>query len=36
MGQLNWTLTWYRLDGALSIEQIADHYTDLLLCGMKK
>lgn len=36
MGVLNWTLTWYRPEGSLSIEQIADHYTDLLLCGLKK
>jgi len=36
MGVLNWTLTWYHAEGQLSIEQIADHYTDLLLCGLKK
>ena len=36
MGVLNWTLTWYRPEGSLSIEQIADQYTDLLLCGLKK
>jgi len=36
MGMLNWTLTWYHVEGSLSIEQIADHYTDLLLCGLKK
>jgi len=36
MGSLNWTLTWYHPDGPLSIEQIADHYTDLLLHGLIK
>jgi AcrR family transcriptional regulator len=36
MGVLNWTLTWYRPNGALSIEQIADQYTTLLLTGLLK
>ena len=36
MGVLNWTLTWYRPDGALPIEKIADQYTDLLLTGLLK
>jgi AcrR family transcriptional regulator len=36
MGVLNWTLTWYHPDGSLSIEQIADQYTDLLQNGLKK
>jgi len=36
MGILNWTLTWYHPDGSLSIEQIADQYTDLLQNGLKK
>jgi len=36
MGILNWTLTWYRADGPLSIEQIADQYTNLLLNGLVK
>jgi AcrR family transcriptional regulator len=36
MGILNWTLTWYRPDGSLSIEQISDHYTGLLLNGLLK
>lgn len=36
MGILNWTLTWYRPDGSLSIEQIADQYTNLLLHGLMK
>ena len=36
MGALNWTLTWYHPEGPLSIEQIADHYTHLLLHGLIK
>ena len=36
LGQLNWTITWYRDDGALSIEQIADQYSNLLLNGLLK
>jgi TetR/AcrR family transcriptional regulator, cholesterol catabolism regulator len=36
LGQLNWTITWYRDDGALSIEQIADQYSTLLLTGLRK
>jgi hypothetical protein len=34
MGVLNWTLTWYRSEGELSIEKIANQYADLLLHGM--
>jgi len=34
LGLLNWTLTWYRPQGGLSIEQIADHYIDLLYHGL--
>lgn len=36
LGILNWTITWYRPDGELSIEQIADHYSNLLLNGLIK
>jgi TetR/AcrR family transcriptional regulator, cholesterol catabolism regulator len=36
MGILNWTVTWYRPDGPLTIEQIADQYTSLLLNGLMK
>jgi len=36
LGQLNWTITWYRDDGDLTIEQIADQYSDLLLKGLLK
>jgi AcrR family transcriptional regulator len=36
LGIMNWTLTWYRTDGPLTIEQVADRYSDLLLRGMLK
>ncbi len=36
LGIMNWTVTWYRADGELSIEQIADQYADLLLYGLLK
>lgn len=36
LGQLNWTITWYRPDGALTIEEVADQYSDLLLNGLLK
>lgn len=34
LGLLNWTLTWYRPKGDLSIEEIADQYLDLLYHGL--
>ncbi len=34
MGTMNWTLTWYRPDGNLSITKIADEYADLFLNGL--
>jgi len=36
MGTLNWTLTWYRPDGALSIDKIANYYADLFFDGLLK
>jgi AcrR family transcriptional regulator len=36
MGTLNWTLTWYRPDGALPIEKIANYYADLFFNGLLK
>ena len=35
LGVLNWTITWYREDGPLSTEDIADQFTDLFLQGLK-
>lgn len=34
LGVLNWTITWYRENGALSVEDIADQFTDLFLVGL--
>jgi TetR/AcrR family transcriptional regulator, cholesterol catabolism regulator len=34
MGTLNWTLTWYRPDGDLSIEKIGNLYADMLFNGL--
>ena len=36
LGILNWTITWYRPDGPMQIDQIADHYSDLMLNGLCK
>jgi len=36
LGILNWTITWYQPNGSLTVEQIADHYSNLLLNGLKK
>ena len=36
LGILNWTITWYRQSGVLSIEEIGDHYSKLLLNGLLK
>jgi len=36
LGQLNWTITWFRPDGDLTIEQIADRYSQVLLNGLLK
>ncbi len=34
LGTLNWTLTWYRPNGELTIEEIADQIADLLFKGL--
>jgi hypothetical protein len=36
LGILNWTITWYRPNGSLTIQQIAEQYSNLLLNGLKK
>ena len=36
MGVMNWTITWYRPGGKLSIEDIADHFANLFMNGLKK
>ena len=34
LGLMNWVFTWYREDGALSIDEISDQYADLFLNGI--
>ena len=36
LGIMNWTITWFRDDGEMTIEQVADQYTKLLLNGLLK
>lgn len=31
LGALNWTVQWYKPDGGLTIEQLADNFLDLIL-----
>jgi AcrR family transcriptional regulator len=34
LGVMNWAITWYRPDGSLSAEMIANQFTDLFLRGL--
>jgi AcrR family transcriptional regulator len=34
LGVMNWTITWYRVDGPLTGEEIADQYAGLFLNGL--
>jgi AcrR family transcriptional regulator len=34
LGVLNWTVTWFRIDGPLSAEEIADQISNLFLMGL--
>lgn len=36
LGEMNWTITWYKPGGELSIEEIADHYADIFLNGIRQ
>jgi len=36
MGVMNWTITWYRPAGELSIDEISDHFANVFLNGLKK
>jgi len=36
LGVMNWTITWYHPNGSLEIDEIADHYSHLLLNGLVK
>ena len=35
LGAMNWTVTWYRRDGPMTMEQIADSFADLFLSGLR-
>ena len=34
LGVMNWTITWYRPDGPLSVEEISNQFVELLLHGL--
>jgi TetR/AcrR family transcriptional regulator, cholesterol catabolism regulator len=34
LGVMNWTITWYRSTGPLSVSQLTDHVVDLILNGL--
>ena len=34
LGVMNWTVTWFRVDGAMTAQEIADQITDLFLMGL--
>ncbi len=36
LGLMNWTMTWYNPDGPLTIEQVADQYSNMMLNGLLK
>ena len=36
LGVMNWTITWYRVDGPLTGKEIADQYAGLFLNGLLK
>lgn len=36
LGGMNWTITWYRPEGSLSIHEIAMQFADLFLAGLLK
>jgi hypothetical protein len=34
LGVMNWTITWYRPDGSLTPDDLAQRYADLFLRGL--
>jgi TetR/AcrR family transcriptional regulator, cholesterol catabolism regulator len=36
LGTLNWTITWYRPDGSLSLDDVAESYLSLFLFGLSQ
>ncbi len=35
LGTMNWTMTWYRPNGRLTMRQISDHISNLFLDGLR-
>jgi len=35
MGVMNWTITWYKPSGPLTIDEVADQFADMFLNGLK-
>ena len=35
MGVMNWTITWYRPDGKLSIDEISDDFASMFMNGLR-
>jgi len=35
MGVMNWTITWYRPDGPLSIDEISDSFANMFMNGLR-
>jgi AcrR family transcriptional regulator len=36
LGVMNWTITWFKVDGVLSVRDIADQYANLFFKGLLK
>jgi AcrR family transcriptional regulator len=36
MGVMNWTITWYRPDGKMSIDEISDNFASMFMNGLRK
>jgi hypothetical protein len=34
LGVMNWTITWFKVDGLLSVKDIADQYANLFFQGL--
>ena len=35
LGVMNWTITWYRPGGPLSVQEITEHMVDLFMNGLR-
>ena len=36
LGVMNWTITWYRPDGTLSVDEIADYFAEIFLRSLER